>query len=91
MTNAAEPHTDRELLLNINSHVEQLTKDVTDIKEKLEATIDTDFCDRQHVVITKSLSDDRKDIDSLINFRWYIMGAFAIAIVIVTALIQILR
>ena len=89
--NAREPQTDREYLIQISDHVTQLREDVQDIKKDIKNKTDNDFCDRQHVVIEKRLLDHSKRITGLEQFRWYVMGAFAIAVVIITALIQILR
>jgi len=91
MTNSMEPKTDRELLLMIAAHQEQLIKDVNDIKEKLSDTIDSDFCDRQHVVIERRLNDHSKRILVLDNWRWYTMGGFALFIIIITFILQLSR
>ena len=89
--NAMEPKTDRELLIMINEHVIQLKDDMQEVKKKLPDMIDSDFCDRQHVDITKKLLSHGIRLTKLENWRWYLMGVFAAAIVIITALIQIIR
>jgi hypothetical protein len=86
---AEEPKTDRELLLMINGHTNQLTKDVKEIKNRLADTIDADFCDRQHVDITKRLSDYSKRIRGLENWRWYVMGGFVVVIILINFVLQI--
>ena len=91
MAKASDPQTDRELLLNINDHVTQLRDDVKEIKGKMDNKPNIDYCKDQHVFITKRLDSQGARIGSLENWRWYIMGGVAVAIVIIESLVQILR
>lgn len=74
MNNAFEPKTDRELLIMINEHVTELNSNVHEIKEKISQKTDIDFCDRQHVVIEKRLTNHSDRIVNLERWQWGIIG-----------------
>jgi len=89
--NAREPQTDREFLININDHVEQLVKDVTDIKEKMDEKTDINLCDRLHGVIDSRLLIHGKAIDKLENWRWYLLGMAVAIAFIIESVLQLVR